>query len=270
MSRYALLAALAVLLAGCSGIVGSETSETVTPAPVPTDEAQYPPGITADRVVAEALVDAHVRSLTTTNYTLTTRQTVRLEDGTVLRQTNQTKAVAPDAEAYRGHFAVQSNTFRTGQEASEISYWSNRSVIATRYTSLAQRAPEFRQWSVEGEAPVTDLTDERYLEGYLAGVEAEPTRRTADGGVVLVGTDVRDQSRIVVPIIVEEPRNVSLQLRVRYDGVVLAGRVTYDATHNGFPVTVDREMRITDVGSTTVERPPWVANASTRRQSGTS
>lgn len=266
MKRYALLAALAVLLAGCSGVISSDAQETVTPAPVPTDELRYPPGVTSDRVVAETLVDAHVRSLATTNYTLTTRQTVRLEDGTLLRQTNQTRAVARNGEAYRGLFAVESNTFRTGQEASEIAFWSNRSIIATRYTSLAQREPEFRQWSVEGEAPVTDLADERYLEGYLAGVDVGPTRRTADGGAVLVGTSVRDQSRIIVPLIVREPTNVTLQLRVRYDGVVLAGRVVYDASHNGYPVTVEREMRLTDIGSTTVERPPWVGNETDGRR----
>lgn len=260
MDRTTLLVALAVLVAGCNGVVTSSQAETVTPAPVPTDEFRYPPGVTSERVVAETLVDAHSRSLATTSYTLTTRQTVRAHDGDPVLYVNQTRTVARNANAYDGQIEIKTRLF-VDREISVIEFWSDGSTIVTRYsTDNPYRDPEVRQWSVQSGGSITDLTDSHYLDGTLAGSEITTVRRTPDGGVVLAGSGIRDPERLVVPLIVSEPRNLSLQTLVRSDGVVLAMHVTYDATHDGERVHVQRRMRVTDIGTSTVDRPRWAEN----------
>lgn len=74
MSR-ALVLALVVVLAGCSGLAGlsgdgpAATDTVATPAPVPTDEpVAYPPGVSASGVNATALGAAHERALRGASY----------------------------------------------------------------------------------------------------------------------------------------------------------------------------------------------------------
>ena len=260
MRRGTVVLALVVLFAGCAGLGSSDEAATVTPAPVPTDEFRYPPGVTSDRVVPGTLTSAHVRSLATTNYTLTTRQTVRAYDGDPVLRVNQTRTVARDASAYDGRIEIKTRLF-VDREVSEIEFWSDSSTIVTRYsTDNPYREPEVRQWSVGSGGSITDLTDSHHLDGTLAGSEVTSIRRTPAGGVVLAGSGIRDPERLVVPLIVSEPRNLSLQARVRSDGVVLAIHVTYDATHDGERVHVQRWMRVTDIGTATVDRPRWAEN----------
>jgi hypothetical protein len=259
-----LLAALLVCLAGCGGVVSSDEPEPVTPAPVPTEVFQYPPGVSSDRVVPSTLTETHVRTLRTTNYTLTTRQTVRTLDGEPILRSNQTRTVSRNADTYRGRYDLETNLF-VGQQASNIEFWSNRSVVFARYsTDSPYRDPEVRQWPARNETPVTDLTDRNHVEGYLAGTDVSPIRRPPGGGVVLAGNGIRDQDRLIVPLIVTDPRNLSLRMRVRHDGIVLATRVTYDATYSDERVRVERAMRVTDIGATSVERPEWIRNSSER------
>jgi hypothetical protein len=261
MGRATLLVALAVVLAGCGGVVSSGQPETVTPAPVPTDAVRYPPGVTDGHVDAATLTDAHARGLSTTNYTLTTRQRVRTPDGQPLLRINQTRHVSRGAESYRGHFYLETNLYEDGG-GSTIEFWGNHSLLVTRYTTAnPYREPEIRRWPGQRDPSITDLTDRQHLEGFLAGVDVAPVRRTPDGGVLLAGSGVRDRTLIIVPLVVSEPRNLSLAMRVRHDGVVRAARVTYDATHNGERVRVERTMRVTAVGATPVTKPSWVENS---------
>ncbi|MFC7019461.1 MULTISPECIES: hypothetical protein [Haloarcula] len=258
MGRATLLVALGVLLAGCGGGVSSGPPETVTPAPVPTDAVRYPPGVTADYVDAATLADAHARGLSTTNYTLTTRQRVRTPDGQSLLRINQTRHVSRDAESYRGHFALETNLYDDAG-GSTIEFWGNRSLVVTRYTTAnPYREPEIRRWPGQRDPSITDLTDRQHIEGFLAGVNVAPVRQTPDGGVLLAGSGVQDRTLLIVPLVVTEPRNLTLSMRVRPDGVVRATRVTYDATHNGERVRVGRTMRVTAVGTTPVTKPSWV------------
>lgn len=263
MGRATLLVTFAVILAGCGGAVSTDEPRTVTPAPVPTDGLQYPPGVSEDGVVASQLASAHTRSLATTSYTVTTVQEIRRPDGTVLRRTTQVIHTTANPQRVYGQFDQDDTTFRSGPRTVEIEYWSNDSVLLTRHVSQdPTEEPTIQRWEVDDGVPLIDLADAQHLEGFLAGANVAPSRTTPDGRTVLVGSGIRDPDRLVVPLVVDDPSNLSLQMRVRPDGVVEAMRVRYDGTNVGSPVRIEREMRITDVGPTTVERPPWVANAS--------
>ncbi|MDS0222054.1 hypothetical protein NDI54_11915 [Haloarcula sp. S1AR25-5A] len=258
----AAVVALALVLAGCSGFVQQDSPETVTPAPVPTDGAGYPPGVSDDAVVPQALASAHARTLATTNYTLVTRQRVTDRNGTVLRRSNHTRSVAANSTRYAGHFhqnGTELNVFTT-----RIDYWTNGSIVAAQYDERANR-PHRVTWTVRDDGPVSDLSERRTILGVGEAVDLSVARRT-DGSVILAGTRLTNPDRLITPLFVSNPRNVSVRLRVRHDGTVTALRLAFDAERSERWVRVKQDIRVTKIGATTVDKPGWVAN--TTRRSG--
>lgn len=254
--------ALAFVFAGCSGFVQPDSPETVTPAAVPTDGASYPPGVSDDAVVPSTLAGAHARTLATTNYTLVTRQWVTDRNETVLRQSNHTRYVAANNTTYAGQFrqnGTDLNVFTT-----RIDYWTNGSIVAAQYDERADR-PHRVKWTARDDGPVSDLSERRTILGIGEAVDLAVADRV-EGGVVLVGTRFTNPDRLVTPLFASDPRNVSVRLRVSHDGTVEALRLAFDAERSDQRVRVTRDIRITNVGSTTVRRPKWVANT-TRRSS---
>jgi len=251
---------LAVVLAGCSGFVQQESPETVTPAAVPTDGAGYPPGVSDETVVPAALASAHARTLATTNYTLVSRQRVTDRNGTVLRRSNHTRYVAANNTTYAGQFrqnGTELNVFTT-----RIDYWTNGSIVAAQYDERANR-PHRVMWAVRDDGPVSDLSERRTIHGIGEAVDLSVAKRT-DASVVLVGTRFTNPGRLVTPLFVSDPRNVSVRLRVSHDGTVEALRLTFDAERSGQWVRVTQDIRVKNIGSTTVVKPGWVANTTQR------
>ncbi|WP_336337791.1 hypothetical protein [Haloarcula brevis] len=247
---------LALLLAGCSGFVGGDGPETVTPAAVPTDGAGYPPGVSDDAVVPSALSSAHARTLATRNYTVTTRQWVTDRNGTVLRRSTHRRYVAASNATYAGRF--QQNGTELNVFTNRIDYWTNGSVVVARYDERVNR-PRRVQWTVRNDGPVSDLPERRTVHGVAAAVDLSVTDRVG-GGVVLAGTRFTDPDRLVTPLFVSEPSNVSVRLRVSHAGIVEALRLAYDAERSSQRVRVTHDLRVTAIGSTTVVRPEWATN----------
>lgn len=256
----AVVVTLALVLAGCSGFVQQDSTGTVTPAAVPTDGAGYPPGVSEDAVVPSALASAHARTLATSNYTLVTRQRVTDRNGTVLRESNHSRNVAANGTVYAGHLRQSGTELNT--YTSRIDYWTNGSIVAARYDERVNRPSRVR-WTVRDDGPVSDLPERRTILGVGESVDLSVADRT-DGGVVLVGTRFRNPDRLATPLFVGDPGNVSVRLRVSQDGIVEALRLSYHAERNGQRVRVLRDLRVTDVGSTTVVRPEWVTNTTRR------
>ncbi|GCF13060.1 hypothetical protein Harman_09950 [Haloarcula mannanilytica] len=251
---------LAVVLAGCSGFVQQDSPETVTPAPVPTDGAGYPPGVSDDAVVPQALANAHARTLATTNYTLVTRQRVTDRNGTVLRRSNHTRYVAVNKTTYAGQFrqnGTELNVFTT-----RIDYWTNGSIVAAQYDERADR-PHRVTWTVRDDGPISDLSERRTILGIGEAVDLSVASRN-DDGVILAGTRLTNPDRLVTPLFVSDPRNVSVRLRVSHDGTVTALRLAFDAEWSDQWVRVTQDIRVTNIGSTTVVKPDWVANTTQR------
>ncbi|MFB6223571.1 MAG: hypothetical protein ABEH86_07865 [Haloarcula sp.] len=53
-------------------------------------------------------------------------------------------------------------------------------------------------------------------------------------------------------------------MRVTPEGTVEALRLVFDAERSGKQVQVTQDIRVTNVGSTTVRKPDWVANTTKR------
>jgi hypothetical protein len=65
------------------------------------------------------------------------------------------------------------------------------------------------------------------------------------------------------------PRNVTLNASISARGVVHRYQLSYEATLDGTPIRVHREVHYHELGTTVVERPPWyeqvVENSSATR-----
>ncbi|WP_436925125.1 hypothetical protein [Halosimplex amylolyticum] len=256
--RLARTVALAVLLslAGCGGLGGSDSADggTVTPAPVPTDGAQYPPGIGKDGVAADVVAETHERRMNETNYTFVSRQRVAGPNGTMW-VTNRTRRIANDEGAYAGRIDHRVEEFPLGRFAAPIEYWGNESVYASRRI-LSERT-QFHGWSRTDQTD--DLTSLPLIERTLAATELSVVDRP--DGVRLVGRSLREPDRLPSPPYLTDPRNVSLTVRVTDEGMITRWRLAYDATLTNRTVRVTREARLTAIGSTTVRRPDWVDRA---------
>lgn len=103
----AVLLAVLVVLAGCSGVFGGsgEPTETVTPAPVPTDEPtptpvpRLAPGLTGQGIEnASALVAAHASFLRNQSFTRQSNSTGVTSNGSVLVRTTSMLRAGPPGE----------------------------------------------------------------------------------------------------------------------------------------------------------------------------
>ena len=252
----AMVLALVVVLAGCSGLgaIGGgdpTVEETVTPAPVPTDAVEYSPGIAKSGVSTDVVMETHERQMRETNYTFRSQQRVVGTNGTMW-VTNRTRKIANGDGAYAGRIDRSVREFPLGRFAAPIEYWGNESVYSSRRI-LTDRT-SFYGWSR------SDQTDTftslpligRTLEAIRLSVVERP------GGVTLVGESLSDPERLPSPPYLQNPRNVSLTVKVTEDGVISRWRLAYDATLANQTVQVTRDARLTDIGSTTVDRPDWV------------
>jgi len=260
-----LVFATLVVLAGCAGLAGEDSSsaETLTPAPVPTAGPTYPPGVTASGVAPAVLADAHESRLLSAGFTLTSHRRL-VGPGGMLGQTHQSRRVAPGGETYVGEFTQSAPKYPLQSfPRLSLGYWTNGTVTA--YNRESARPPQSYAW-VRGEPPTLDVTRARALERYLTAVET--TVRQRDRGVVLAGSTVDQPGAIPRPPDVERPRNVSLTVRVDADGIVTDWRLAYSGTVANRTVRIVETGRITDVGRTTVEYPDWVAAAAEARWTG--
>ncbi|WP_254830755.1 hypothetical protein [Haloglomus salinum] len=149
------LAALVVLvgLAGCGSLPTAGTpspSETITPAPVPTDPGtDFPPGIDATGLTdRRALLAAHEDSLANRSYTVTARTTVTLANGSRYRRVRFGGRVGPDGArhvtvSYSGAPVVRAPD---GAAVVAIEWWQHgsRRVVRRTYangSSRTRRAP---------------------------------------------------------------------------------------------------------------------------------
>jgi len=271
---------VAALVAGCGALAGGESTATVTPAPVPTENTAFPPGVSPERVSSATLVSAHQRTLSTTNYTLRSHQRVVGPNGTV-QEINRTRVVAAGGETFVGRFERTVVGSPLAREGLTLEYWSNGSAHATR--EAGHDAQPTYGWS-RGADPSVDVDFSMVLARTFDAIDVRVVDRSADG-VILTGSRLLHPDRLpnqaalskppkLDPEInpdsfrrvprqpyLSQPRNVSLTSTVTDDGVVVRWRLAYDATVNDQSVRVVWQVAFIDVGTTAVVRPEWVDTA---------
>lgn len=266
--RIALVLTAMLVLAGCSGAVGSEGTPTrsVTPAPVPSD-ATPPARATATGLSprgvenASQLAAAHRRALADVPFTERTVTTVRDRNGSVLGR--RTLVVEQGPEAFRLVYGVEggprhdARSFQT--VAAEV--WSDgrtavQSVTDGDDTVRRQRLSSgFYADFVEPEVG--------FYVGLLEGASLRRVdRRVVDGTTRYVFVAENVTPRPVFGLPGASPTgDATLRAVVGADGVLHRVTVTFSAQYRGRSATVEHVFEYVELGTTTAPRPPWYEEA---------
>lgn len=260
------LAALLVVLAGCSGL-GTDVEEptpTATPAPVPTETAAaYPFGVGPDGVTRPlAVANAHAAA-TADAYAFRSNWTVRRADGSVRERVVLRGRVRPEQWRTRVAVTGASPTVLSDRPATAV-FWSNRTVLVgkrvgggeTRYQYVPPPAYTESGFFGRIQRPYPDQT----LDFLLGSLDLRVVDER-ENGVVLAGDTVVDRDRFETAVPGRDPANVSYRLFVDSEGVVRDQRLSYEATYRGERVSVVRRVRYVAVENVSVERPEWYERA---------
>lgn len=283
MDHRAVIVALTVVAAGCSGIGATNDSQqpgvTVTPAPVPAPRQganEISPGLTADSVVdVAALADAHARALNT-SFTVHGRQTVHHWNGSLLAhrdmrmRLNETHSRFHIALGVAGPGAIR----LLGEPPARIEVWTSgdRSLRAyksenttTVYNeidrSVAAGGLLIGSWTywfsvvLPGGQPWSDIRPLfiAFAPQPVPQQDGQPyalTARTLDRPDVLASNDN-----------VHDPYAARFDAVIDENGLVREYQLEYRAVVDGAGVRVTRTVRYTHVGQTTVDRPAWYDKA---------
>lgn len=262
-SFFVVLLSLSLVLAGCNGIALGEDETPpprFTPAAVPTDAPtpmpvpQLAPGLMGTGITdAFALAEAHTAVLNDTSYTFYENSTVRYMNGTIYNQfTTHVQFAANDSRFY----SVQNGSSIDVRGRDGISFWSNGERVIVAQTSNNNTS--------YGVLPQESFSGPSVEQIYVlfSSVETRVAGRETRNGTTLyrvVATNVTNPT--VFESDWQNPRNVSLQALISSQGLVPEYRLNYTATLNGEPVRINQQVRYTDLGNTTVERPPWYDEA---------
>ena len=258
MSRVpvgALVVVALVATAGCNAPLADEsaTAETPTVTPIAVEERaagaagttdELAPGLGSDGVVdAQRLLDAHAAVLTNDSYTIRLSSRRETTDGSTPTRHDRVVRVA-DAERFHYVLTTESDDgnrrverWRDGPRA----YEATTEDDSTSYRSL--QAPE----------PPVLLTRADLLRLFLF----------VQSDVV----DSRERNGTTVHTVVGGPddlqplSNVTYEAAVTERGLVRSYEISYDLVGRNPSTTVTVTASVSDVGETTVERPPWVAEA---------
>lgn len=277
--------ALAVLLvtAGCGGLgpgsAGDGGAESLTPAPVPTADRPYPPGVTDSGVVApEELARAHERALEDVGYRLQSNRSTYYTNGSVRSRIDLDLRLSRD----RHHrVAVRTAGPRgpviLGRPPASGIYWSNRSLYANRlvrdnqtfYSLTTDAAAPIATWSYWAGTAAFGGESSYARARYTAIFQDIPTRvvdRYRANGTVyyeLRGRTSTATAFTAGPVDAIGPAGPGPTLRatVRADGLIRSLHLRYRAFHDGDEYIVDWRIRYPQVGNVTVTQPPWLDRA---------
>lgn len=243
-------------LAGCNGLSGGSGTPTLTPANASGGGEQV--GISAAGVEPPVLADTHDTVLSTTNYSLVVRERILLENRT-LRNTTFHRRVARGGDRYSINRTHETSGVPSTTLAQRIDVWYDGEVALTRLGGTAEARYQRTPTSPPG--PLPDPSSHWRIEDALAAFEVQVTQRANASGYRVVSTRDVDAASLATPTYVGQARNASMRALVSDRGVVRFLRVSYDATYTGRPdrVRVVRSIRVSRVGTTTVEAPPWTA-----------
>lgn len=272
----------ATVTTGCvavGGPFGPEQGETLTPvdvtSPTPpstqseTDSQQ--PETAASDADADAgsrntlddigIVARHSAALNDSSFRLSTAQRI-VVNGSTVQRTTYDRTVASGWTAYAATFNRTRNDYPRNVTISDIDAYYNGTVAATRYrtTDSSRVRYTFRRDPV---VRTDDLAAQNQLRQFLRAYEIRQRGDTSGTpGTVLHAERISAPTAIPNPIETSRPRNGTLSMTVRHDGVVTLTRIEYTVTvGENRTGRVVRTIRIDEIGQVTVDRPPWVETA---------
>jgi hypothetical protein len=274
-----------LLLSGCNAFSSGEAAETpqVTPADVPTEEPRsvrgFAPGLTRQGVVDPiALGRAHEAVLTNTSYTVLSKRTVRYLNGTVrMRGTTTTRVVAPADRYYMIREQYRPAVDDTNHTSIKTARWSDgtRELVAiSRNNNTTYKSHEL---SLVRNSYIYGLQQGKRFFNLFSAIDTHIINNTIRNETTLyrlASTKITQPDYIPgVGSVYKNPRNLTFHALIDSHGLVhkyrLAYTATFKKTNRSTPVRIERTVRYTRIGNTTVERPPWyrAANSTTPERS---
>lgn len=274
------------VLAGCSGLApgpagGADPTGTtpgVTAAPVPEEGGQGPPGIADGRVQdPRALAAAHARALGGRSFTLVSEREARYANGT-LRARLQLRATLAADRGYRADVATAGPAAPVflGRPPATATFWSNgnglylrkltrgNTTVFNQFTPSQGGAGGWRYWVRTVPFGGQQATPTRFYTSVFLSVPVGLTGHERvdgpDGRVVyrFVGRGVERQ-RFEEDL--TNVRAVRLNATVTQQGLVRSLSLRYVGDVDGATVRVNRTVRYSRVGDTSVTRPEWFDRA---------
>jgi hypothetical protein len=223
------------------------------------------PGLNESGVTdAAALADAHEAVLRNTSYATVSNTTARAPDGTLLAQLDDTTTFGHDPLRYRSESSVEGENPRViGAFGSDLEVWASEN--GTWQAIERPNGTEYRKVADRIRLSAADRTNRDALFVLFSTVNTTVADTETRNGTALYrvnSTDVTGPEALASHLRADSVSNVSLSALVDERGLVREYRVEYTATLGGKTSRVERTVRFTALGETTVERPAWVAEAS--------
>lgn len=271
----ALLLAVLVTTAGCSGVFGGDTEPTT--GTTATDDGPLPPGLTEDGLAdASALVDAHASSLDNESMTLQEHRVQRYGNETLRWRDNRTLQTAANRTRYLMISDVTGKPV-LGDSGGRAEVFADGGRL---YRSV--RTPN-GSWSdvvrTAGSDPATlrsipldpSRTDDLYvlLNVFGANGSENVRERTPDARRYLVRSSTLEHPALLASHLeLDEVRNATLEAVVTSDGFIEEYRIEYEGTHDGAVVRGERTHWYSEAGETVVEAPGWLDEMEGRSETG--
>lgn len=256
--------ALVIVLAGCGSLAGSSPgtpTETVTPAPLPADAEQLAPGLTVEGVWnGTRLGTAHQNRLAGQNYTVRTAATVVFENGTVFSEYLTERRFSPDGTGLVSTTLGGLRSVRaSGTDTVETTTWTNGSQHV------------IRRHHENGTVSYSVTTPDRSLRVYTSTVPSLTATLTESDARVIDRSTNRTPATYTltapelaerpVPDVLDAVDRRTARLVVTENGLVQRVTVRQAGRLDGHRAVVNNTVSYHDIGTTTVERPPWLTTA---------
>ena len=242
MAIRTLAVVLAVVLAGCGSLAADPgTPRTLSPAPVPEPTTQAdsppPPGLSGGGVTdVDALARAHVAALEGRSFTLQVNESYDdLSGFRVLRVER------------RDRYSFHDATVSIAGNRTEFVDGTHRYSRSTREGLRYELGPAVNRSAAYG------------------WIVAPPVRTPLSvGNATVYETRVAGERRYEIHIDravhprFDSFRNYSVRATVHPNGFVSAVSVSYVRVYQGKRTNVTRRVQYSGLGTTTVDRPPWV------------
>jgi hypothetical protein len=246
----------------------------VTPADVPTDAPTstygLAPGLTRQGVVEPVTLGrAHEAVLEETSYTALSKKTVRYTNGTVIiRETSTSHVVAPTERYYVRFKGRGPESYKFNATFWSWEFWSDgeRTLIAR---SQGNNTTYRHYESANPPAYTPDpLQGEQFYDLFYA-INTNVVNQTMRNGTTLyrlTATEITDTDALFrINNRYKNPRDLSFYAVIDSRGLVhrylIAYTATLTTTSRPTPVRIVETSRYTEIGNTTVERPPWYSKA---------
>ena len=268
--RTALIAGL-VLLAGCNGLFGptgntagsdgGTTPRSATPGEpnggygTTRAPGELPPGMTHGGIRDPwRLAQAHAAVLRNTSYTVTSASTNWFPNGTLATQQAMTSRSGANGTRSASVRMLSGPGLSSPENLARYDAWTNGSAAYVR-TELTNGTVEYARWP--GFPTVRDPTGRDTLYGLYATYEFTVADQFERGGTTyyrLVSTELGPNA--TTPF-----SNASVSILLDERGVVREYHVSGEKTAGSETFLVDRTVRFSALGNTTVGRPAWLDEA---------